>query len=161
MFSGHWPSRSSSSSSSSLATAEGDAADGQPAFCHHQRRLGDGRGATWSDRRKRQGEHNLFFERSQPNSRDLPCAWADRTANGEAPSIIEVVAHPPSRELSLVPVDCSLWLQSHHSDKYSSHHLFYVIFESELFKMIPLVFNKPRRLNWAHLKRRVWRVVQV
>lgn len=87
VFSGHWPSPSPSSPSSSLslATTERDAADGQPAFRHHQCRLGDGRRATWPDRRKRQGEHNLFFfslsdQRQTPEI--SPAAWPDRTANG-------------------------------------------------------------------------------
>ena len=72
-FSGHWPSPSSSSSSSlSLATTERDAADGQPAFRHHQCRLGDGRRAAWPDRRKRQGELNLFFPLSLSDQHQTP-----------------------------------------------------------------------------------------
>lgn len=168
-FSGHWPSPSSSSSSSlSLATTERDAADGQPAFRHHQCRLGDGRRAAWPDRRKRQGELNLFFfplfEWSAPNPRDLPAAWPDRTANGGGsyhPSSGSSLIPPSSGTSVFLSVHCSLWLQSRRGDRYSSHHLFNVIPEYELYKMIPLVFNKPRRLNWAHLGRRVWSVVPV
>lgn len=161
VFSGHWPSPSSSSPSSSLslATTERDAADGQPAFRHHQCRLGDGRRATWPDRRKRQGEHNLFFfslsdQRQTPEI--SPAAWPDSTANGGGsyhPSSGSSLIPPSSGTSVFLPVDCSLWLQPRRGDRYSSHHLFNVIPEYELYKMIPLVFNKPRRLNWAHLRK--------
>lgn len=45
----------------SAATAPRDAADGQPAFRHHQRGLGDGRGAARPDWRKRQGEQRRGY----------------------------------------------------------------------------------------------------
>lgn len=160
MFTGQWPSHSSSSSSSSLATAERDAADGQPAFRHHQRCLGDGRGATRPDRGKRQGEHNLFLERSPAKPQRSTCflGWHD---GKQGSSIHHRGRRSSSLKWELCRDDCSLWLQSRHGDRYSSHHLFYVIFEPEPFKVIPLVFNKPGRLIWAHLRRRVWSVVQV
>lgn len=158
----HWPSHSSSFSSFSLATAEGDAADGEPAFRHHQRRLRGGRGAPWPDRRKRQGEHNFFSKQSPSNHRDLSffcLGWQDRKQR----SFIHHHCQPSSSlkwKLSLVPVNCSLWLQSFCSDRYSLHRLLYVIFES-LFKVIALVFDGQRRVNWDHLRWRVWSAVKV
>lgn len=74
----------------------------------------------------------------------------------EQKSFIHHCCRPSSSlkwELRLVPINCGLWLQSRCSDRYSSHHLLYVIFQSELFKVIALVFNKPMRLNWALKKK--------
>lgn len=90
----HWPSHFFSSF---LATAERDAADGEPAFRHHQRRLGDGRGATWPDRRKRQGEQNFFLKQSPLNHRDLSFFFSGMTG----PQAAKV--HPSSLSSLIFP----------------------------------------------------------
>lgn len=98
----------------------------------------------------------FLFEWSAANPRDLPrcLAWQDGKRGGSYhPSSGSSLIPPSSGTSVFLPVDCSLWLQPHRGDRYSSHHLFNVIPEYELYKMIPLVFNKPRRLNWAHLRK--------
>ena len=71
----------------SIATAERDAADGQPALRHHQRCRGDGRGAARSDRREREGEQDPRRAYLCPADRSpCPSWWLGGVADVVAPT---------------------------------------------------------------------------
>ncbi len=140
VFYGHWP---SPFSSSSLATAERDAADGQPAFRHHQRRPGDGRGAARPDRRKRQGEHSLLMEPSPEIC------------------LTSITAHPPSSGSSVLCPSSTVCDYSHAAVIDIPQAVCFTSFLSLNLLRWSQYFKKLRRLNWAHLGGRVGSAVQV